>query len=173
MPRSRPDRVRLRQLFRKPVSKTFLRDGPKNFTALLAWIDSLRALGLDGYDLSEIGLKNGRVVVDDQRNGQQSVFENISLSVTRSDNGEVVFSIGLDAHDKPWLLLAGVKGLAEGRRAVSIEARKIALRDVLLALRVGDGQIDADVPVSATLRAEIEKRRYATYSGWSYGCRPR
>ena len=54
-------------------------------------------------------------------------------------------------------MLAGVKALNEGRRAVSIEARKIALRDVLLALRVGDGQIDADVPVSATLRAEIEQ----------------
>jgi hypothetical protein len=141
----------------QPVSKTFLREAPKNFTALLAWIDSLRALGLDGYDLSEIGLKNGRVVVDDQRNGQQSVFENISLSVTRSQAGEVVFSIGSEAHDRPWLLLAGVKALAEGRRAVSVEARKIALRDVLLALRIGDGQIDADVPVSATLRAEIER----------------
>src|SRR5207342_2857486 len=78
----------------QPVSKTFLREAPKNFTALLAWIDSLRALGLDGYDLSEIGLKNGRVVVDDQRNGQQSVFENISLSITRPQAGEVVFSIG-------------------------------------------------------------------------------
>ena len=141
----------------QPVSKTFLREAPKNFTALLAWIDSLRALGLDGYDLSEIGLKNGRVVVDDQRNGQQSVFENISLSITRPQAGEVVFSIGSEAHDRPWLLLAGVKALAEGRRAVSIEARKIALRDVLLAMRVGDGQIDADVPVSATLRAEIER----------------
>jgi len=141
----------------QPVSKTFLRDAPRNFNALLAWIDSLRAIGLDGYDLSEIGLKNGRVIVDDQRNGQQSVFENISLSVTRSDAGEVVFSIGSEAHDRPWLLLAGVKALPEGRRAVSIEARKIALRDVLLAARIGDGQIDADVPVSATLRAEIER----------------
>jgi hypothetical protein len=141
----------------QPVSKTFLREAPKNFSALLAWIDSLRALGLDGYDLSEIGLKNGRVTVDDQRNGQRSVFENISLSVTRPHAGEVVFSIGSEAQDRPWLFLAGVKAMEEGRRAVSIEARKIALRDVLLALRVGDNQIDADVPVSATLRAEIEQ----------------
>ncbi|MGZ5895151.1 MAG: hypothetical protein ACXWJ6_02730, partial [Xanthobacteraceae bacterium] len=141
----------------QPVSKSFLREAPKNFAALLAWIDSLRALGLDGYDLSEIGLKNGRVIVDDQRTGQRSIFENISLSLTRPQAGEVVFSIGSETQDKPWLLLAGVKALGEGRRAVSIEARKIALRDVLLALRVGDRQIDADVPVSATLRAEIEQ----------------
>ena len=141
----------------QPVAKSFLRDAPRNFSALLAWIDGLRALGLDGYDLNEIGLKNGRVIVDDERNGQRSIFENISLSVTRSHAGEVVFSIGSEAQERPWLFLAGVKALNEGRRAVSIEARQISLRDVLLAVRIGDGQIDADVPVSATLRAEIEK----------------
>jgi len=140
-----------------PSSKSFLREAPKNFAVLLAWIDSLSALGLDGYDLNEIGLKNGRVVVDDQRNGQRAVFENMSIKLERPHAGEVVFSIGSQQTERPWLLLAGVKALGEGRRAVSIEARQIALRDVLLALRVGDGQFDADVPFSATLRAEIEK----------------
>lgn len=138
-------------------SKSFLRDAPKNFAGFLAWIDSLSALGLDGYDLNEIGLKNGRLIVDDQRSGQRSVFEHISLSITRPRAGEVVFSIGSEHHDRPWVLLAGVKPLGEGRRAVSIEARKIALRDVLLAVRFGDGQLDADIPFSAAVRAEIEK----------------
>jgi len=136
-------------------AKGFLRDAPKNFSAFLAWIDSLSALGLDGYDLNEIGLKNGRVVVDDQRNGQRSIFENITLSITRPHPGEVVFSIGSEQKEKPWLLMAGVRGIGHGRRAVSIEARQIALRDVLLAMRLGDGQLDADVPVSAAVRAEI------------------
>ncbi|HLA19921.1 MAG TPA: DUF3971 domain-containing protein, partial [Pseudolabrys sp.] len=136
-------------------SKAFLRDAPRNFAALLAWIDSLSALGLDGYDLNEIGLKNGRIVVDDQRNGQRSVFDNITLSLTRPRAGEVVFKIGSEQHERPWLLLASVKTTAGSRRAVSIEARKISLRDVLLALRLGDGQLAADVPFSATVRAEI------------------
>ena len=156
------------------VPKSFLRDSPKNFAALLAWIDSLRALGLDGYDLEEIGLKNGRVVVDDQRNGQRSVFEHISLSITRPHAGEVVFSIGSDAHERPWVLLAGVKALGEGRRAVSIEARKIALRDVLLAMRIGDGQIDADIPVSADIARRDREGRNAAYGrGGPHGRRTR
>ncbi len=140
-----------------PVSKTFLREAPKNFAALLAWIDSLSALGLDGYDLNEIGLKNGRIVIDDQRNGQRSVFENISVGLTRPQASEVVFTVGSEQIERPWLLLAGVKSLGEGRRGISIEARKIALRDVLLALRVGDGQFDADIPFSAAVRAEIQQ----------------
>ena len=62
-------------------SKTFLRDAPKHFNAFLAWIDSLRtALGLDGGDLDEIGLKNGRVVVDDQRSGSSAGPSSTSIS---------------------------------------------------------------------------------------------
>jgi hypothetical protein len=136
-------------------AKSFLRDSPKNFAGVLSWIDSLSALGLDGYDLNEIGLKNGRLVVDDQRNGQRSVFEHISLSITRPRAGEIMFSVGSEHHERPWVLLAGVKPLGEGRRVVSIEARKIALRDVLLALRFGGGQFEADIPFSAAIRAEI------------------
>jgi hypothetical protein len=133
-------------------SKSFLRDAPKNFTALLAWIDSLSALGLDGYDLNEIGLKNGRVIVDDQRNGQRSLFENINLSLTRPRAGEVVFAIGSDHHERPWQLLASVKAIGNGRRAVAVEARKIALRDLLLALRASDSTLDAEIPFSAAGR---------------------
>ena len=54
-----------------------------DFAALLAWIDGLGATGLDGRDLSEIGLKNGNLTVDDQRNGKQWTFHDINLSLTR------------------------------------------------------------------------------------------
>jgi len=47
----------------------------ENFAAFLAWVDSLGAFGLDGGDLTEVGLKSGNLVVDDHRNGQQSRFE--------------------------------------------------------------------------------------------------
>ena len=61
--------------------------------ALLSWIDSLSALGLDGYDLTEIGLKSGNLTVDDRRNGKQSSFQNVNLSLTRPHAGEVVFRV--------------------------------------------------------------------------------
>src|SRR5215469_9439671 len=41
-----------------------------NLGALLTWLDSVSKLGLDGHDLSEIGLKSGSLTVEDQRNGQ-------------------------------------------------------------------------------------------------------
>src|SRR5262245_7495286 len=46
------------------------RSAVPDFAAILAWIDSLSANGLDGHELSELGLKSGNLTVDDQRNGK-------------------------------------------------------------------------------------------------------
>jgi hypothetical protein len=131
------------------------RNGFDNLNALLSWLDSLGALGLDGRDLTEVGLKSGSLVVEDLRNGQRTKFDKINLSLSRLQAGEVMLRLGSDNAERPWVLLAGVKSIAEGRRAVSIEARKIMMRDLLLALRLGEGQIDPDLPISVSLRAEI------------------
>ena len=128
-----------------------------NLGALLAWLDSVNALGLDGHDLGEIGLKSGSLTVDDERNGQKSTFDKINLSLTRQAGGEVTLRISSDNPDHQWLLLAGVKPLGEGRRALSIEARQIMMRDVLLALRIDAGGIDPDMPMSFSLRAELAR----------------
>ena len=124
--------------------------------ALLSWIDSLSALGLDGYDLTEIGLKSGNLTVDDRRNGKQSSFQNVNLSLTRPHAGEVVFSVGSDSADRRWTLLAGVKPIGQGRRAIAVDASRMFLRDILLCLRQGDDQLEAELPVSASLRGELD-----------------
>ncbi len=126
-----------------------------NLAALLTWLDTVSTLGLDGHDLGEIGLKSGTLTVEDQRNGQKSNFDRINLSLTRQAGGEVVLRISSDNPEHAWVLLAGVKPLGEGRRAVSIEARQIMMRDLLLALRIDDGKISADMPLSLSLRAEL------------------
>lgn len=140
-----------------PSPATPSRSSLENLGALLSWLDSMSALGLDGHDLGEIGLKSGSLTVDDQRNGQQSKFDKINLSLTRHEGGEVVLRIGSENTDREWVLLAGVKPLGEGRRAVSIEARKLMMRDLMLAARVDASQFEADLPVSLSLRAELAR----------------
>jgi hypothetical protein len=127
----------------------------ENFAAFLAWVDSLGAFGLDGGDLTEVGLKSGNLVVDDHRNGQQSRFENIHLSLTRPRAGALEFELGSEDATRPWLVLASIKPGSDGARTVDLEARKVLLKDLLLALRVDGGQIETDAPVSAMLRAEF------------------
>ena len=127
----------------------------ENFAAFLGWLDSLGALGLDGGDLTEIGLKSGNLVVDDLRNGHQSKFENIHLSLTRPRAGELDFKLGSEEASRPWMVQAAVKPAGGGAREVTLDARSISLRDLLLALRVDAGQMEADGSISATLRGEF------------------
>src|SRR6185437_6555909 len=126
-------------------------------TALLAWLDSLGASGLDGHDLAELGLKSGNLSVDDQRNGKHWNFENIDLSLMRAKSGNVVFKVESANESHPWSLSASVGPLRSGRRVASIEARRVLAKDLMLALRLGDEPIMAQNPLSASLRAEVAK----------------
>src|SRR5215470_4584451 len=127
----------------------------EGFAAFLAWVDSLGAFGLDGGDLTEVGLKSGNLVVDDRRNGRHSRFENIHLSVTRPRAGALDFELGSEDATRPWLLVASIKPDSDGVRKVDLEARKLLIKDVLLAMRVDGGQIETDAQISAVLRAEF------------------
>jgi len=124
---------------------------------LLGWLDQLDALGLDGRGLTEIGLKNGSLIVDDRRSGKQLAFENINLSLTRSRDSGVAFAINSTGADGPWSLAATVTPRSGGQRDVEMIARDVSPKDLMLALRVSDGQFSADVPLSAVIRAEIER----------------
>lgn len=122
--------------------------------AMLGWLDGLNALGLDGRDLTEIGLKNGSVVVDDRRSGKRWNFENINLSLTRPKEGGVAFTLTSSGADGPWSLTATVTPRGDGRRAIEAVVRDISPKDIMLALRANGG-VEAGMPLSAILRAEI------------------
>ena len=132
-----------------------LRAGFEHLAGLLAWIDGLGATGLDGHDLRELGLKNGNLVVDDERNGKHWTFDRINVSLTRPDQGGITFRLGSDDPKRPWVLSAAMRPLSGGVRAVGIEARHVSTRDIMLASRLDGGSIEADIPLSASIRAEI------------------
>jgi len=62
--------------------------------AALAWLDRIGEGGLAGYDFSEVGLKNGNLVVDDQQSGRKITFRNITLGVRRLSGGGLSLRIG-------------------------------------------------------------------------------
>jgi hypothetical protein len=126
-------------------------------TALLAWIDRLDSLGLDGGSLAEIGLKDCTLTVDDQRTGKRLTFEHINLSLTRPQEGGVAFAVNSTGTGGLWSLTATVTPKPDGRRTIEAVLRDASPRDIMLAMRAGDGHFDANVPLSAVLRAEIER----------------
>ena len=132
-----------------------VRAGIADLAGALAWIDGLGASGLDGYDLRELGLKDGNLTVDDQRNGKHWSFTHINVSLTRPRQGGVVFRVTSENPAQRWDLSAAMRPLSDGVRALGIEARKVSVRDLLLALRLDQGDIESDLPLSASVRAEI------------------
>jgi Protein of unknown function/AsmA-like C-terminal region len=125
------------------------------FAALLSWIDGIGETGLDGHDLRELGLKDGTLSVDDARTGKHWSFQNITLSLERPHGGGVIVTVGSENANRPWGLTASIKPLRDGSRSIELEGRHVSASDLLLAARVDDGSIDANVPLSASLNAEI------------------
>ena len=132
-----------------------LRAGVEDIAGLLAWIDGLGATGLDGHDLRELGLKNGNLTVDDRRNGKHWSFSQINVSLMRPTQGGLSFILASDNKSRPWELSAAMRPLGDGVRALGIEARDVRINDVLLALRLNEGRVDAELPVTASVRAEL------------------
>jgi Protein of unknown function len=123
--------------------------------ALLTWIDGIGETGLDGHDLRELGLKDGNLNVDDARTGKHWNFQDITLSLERPHGGGVVVTVGSSNAERPWGLTASIKPLHDGSRSIELEARHVAASDLLLAGRLDDGNLEANLPLSASLRGEF------------------
>ena len=126
-----------------------------NIAGMMARLDAVGETGLDGHDLRELGLKNGNLVVDDRRNGKRWTFDGINASLTRPRQGGVVFRLESDNPQRPWVISAAMRPMADGMRAIGIEARKVSTRDIMLAMRLNAGDVDIDLPLSASIRADV------------------
>ncbi len=100
-------------------------------------------------------MKDGSLTVDDARTGKRWTFENISLSLERPHGGGVVVTVGSDNPDHPWGLTASINPTRDGYRSIALEARQVSANDLLLASRLGDGSLQINLPLSASLRGEI------------------
>ncbi len=131
------------------------RSGYEELAALLSWVDGLGASGLDGYDLTQLGLKGGNLIVDDRRNGKRWTFSRINLSLTRPADGGVEFRLGSESAERPWQIRAAVAPTADNHRIVALDAHKVSSKDLLLAMRLGEGTFEADLLLSMSIRGEI------------------
>jgi hypothetical protein len=131
--------------------------------AALARLDGMSASGLNSYDLSEVGIKNGNIVVDDRQSGNHWSFENITLSVRRPSGGGIALSVGEENTQRPWSFRAGVGPMVNGVRSVDISAERVLIKDLLFALRLKDASYTADLPITGRLRGEIGRDGLPTY----------
>jgi hypothetical protein len=136
-----------------------------NVTALLSWIDQLGTIGLDaksgtdtgGFDgrsLTQIGIVNGSLAIDDRRDGYQWKVTQITLNLSRPRAGGVALTVLSDNPLRPWALSTALTSAPHGHRRLQIEARKVVLDD-LLALRMAESRIRSDTLISASIDADV------------------
>jgi hypothetical protein len=145
-----------------PVPSTASSNGAGGLLAALDWLDSLSANGLDGQSLNEIGLRNGVLTVEDQRNGGILNFKNISLSLRRPLGGGAAFSVGEEGKNG-WELKVAVGAPSNGVRSIDINANKVPTNNLLLAARLKDFTYAADMPLSGDFKGEIGRDGLPTF----------
>jgi hypothetical protein len=123
--------------------------------AVLSWIDGIGETGLDGHDLRELGLKEGTLTVNDERSGKDWALENIQLSLDRPHGGGVAIKLSSENPQRPWQLVASVRPVHNGSRNIDIEARRLPANDIIRAFHLADGNLQANLPLSASVRGEI------------------
>ncbi len=128
----------------------------------LDWLDSLSLTGLDGQNLNEIGLRNGRLIIDDEQRGNKWTFENISLSLRRPSGGGVALSVGEEG-SHAWSLRVVVGAPENGVRSVDIRADKLSAANILLALRLKDLTYSADLLLTGELKGELGRDGLPTF----------
>jgi hypothetical protein len=138
----------------------FERSAATNLAALIAWIDGLGGrgrdaiAGFDGHALTEIGIVNAGITIDDRRDGHRWSLKEINLILNRPAIGGVALSVGSDQQERPWLFNATLTPRPRGHRLLQVEARRV-LMDDLLALRMSEVRLRADTQISASVEADI------------------
>jgi hypothetical protein len=149
---------------KNPFQELATRSVVANVAALLAWSDRLGALGLepgktdaggfDGNGLTQIGIANGSLTIDDRRDGYQWTLSQITVNLRRPRAGGMALTVVSDNQERPWSLSAALTPGAEGHRRIQFEANKVLLDD-LLALRMAESRIRSDTVVSASIDSDV------------------
>jgi hypothetical protein len=136
----------------KPVGQ---RPPPFHYPELVRWLDSFEKGGLDGVALSQIGLKQGSLTVEDADTGRRWSFRDINIQLARQSQGGLLFSLSSSGETDKWSLTATVASLQDGIRALDVVASNLAPRDLMLAAGIADTDLLAENALSGMLRAQI------------------
>ncbi len=133
---------------------------PFEYPQFIRWLNGFEKSGLDGVYLSQIGLKEGTLTVENATTGRKWTFSDINVQLSRPVEGGALFSVrssGSGAGGRPWDVTASVAPASTSgeNRAIDIVARNVSPGDILLAAGFGNIDLLVDTPLSGVLRARI------------------
>jgi hypothetical protein len=139
------------------TAATAARPEPFHYPELIRWLDSFEKGGLDGVALSQIGLKQGSLVVEDAETGRKWSFKDINIQLARPAEGGLLFSLSSSGAAAKWSLTATVAPMPEQVRAIDVVASNLAPGDIMLAAGLSGLDFLAETPLSGILRAQMDR----------------
>lgn len=133
---------------------------PFHYPQFVRWLNSFEKSGLDGVYLTQIGLKEGTLTVENATTGRRWEFKDINVQLSRPSEGGALFSLRSSASSsggRPWEVTATIAAPSGNSRAIDIVARDISPGDLLLAAGFGNFDLLVDTPLSGVLRARISE----------------
>ncbi len=128
---------------------------PFVYPEFAAWLDRLEKSGLDGIALSEVGLKQGTLVVESAKQQRRWIFANTNFLVARPAEGGVTMSLSSGNAGNAWSINATIGALQEGARAVDVLVRDVSPEDLMLAAGITSNQLSITSRISGLFRAQI------------------
>ncbi|WP_156922192.1 DUF3971 domain-containing protein [Azorhizobium doebereinerae] len=144
---------------------------PLVLKALAEWLNALERSGFDGGALSDIGLKNGSLVVQNVATGRHITFDDISIRLGRTPEGGAVFTFTSQQPHGLATLVATIGPARDGERLIDFVLKDVSTRDLVQAFSQDLKRFYMDTPLGATLRARLanDGRVLAAEGGLSLG----
>ncbi|MGU3495704.1 DUF3971 domain-containing protein [Xanthobacteraceae bacterium A53D] len=144
---------------------------PLVLRGLAAWLNALDNSGFDGNALSDIGLKDGSLVVQNEATGRTITFANMSIRLGRTEEGGAVLTFTSQQPHGVATLVANIGPARNGERLLDLQLKDVSTRDLVQAFSQDLKRFYMDTPLGATLRARLatDGRVLAAEGGLSLG----
>lgn len=104
--------------------------------------------------LERLGISRGRLVFDDQKTKQVTVFDGLELGFDKTAQG-VHVKISARGPNGRWQVEADARGRPGEKRTLDVEMRDITLDEIALVIGLRDPGFDFDMPLSSKLQVSL------------------
>ena len=111
--------------------------------------------------LQRVGLARGKLVFADQRSGQRTVFNGLTLGFDRRGDA-VRADVSAQGPNGRWRVAARVVGAPGAPRSLDIQADDLSIDELKLATQTRGLPVDFDMPISARVAVSLDATGRAT-----------
>jgi hypothetical protein len=105
--------------------------------------------------LERVGIRSGRLIVDDRTAGRKTTFEDLGLVLEKS-RGATNLELSARGHNGPINISARAAGTPQQTRTLDIDAKGVTIDELILAGGIRHPNIDSDMKIATGLHVTLD-----------------